>query len=151
MNTKLIFAMSHQGETDYKVYGGDFDGRTIRVLYATRAYYLGLVRFMRTPLERNMMEQTAALAGTVSFVGGDEVPAELIDIARSRQGNAIRLCPDVAAPDLKPAMLDSKGTWVISEPKPVPTKEVLTSSMSPHPMFVAARQAAAQRRVSMGA
>ena len=144
---KLQFAVSYQGETEYKVIGGAFDGRTVRVLYATRDYYLSLVPFLRTPLERNMMERNAAMAATVSFVDGDEVPNEILEAARNRQRNAIRLCPQIAAADLRPAMLTSTGAWHVSNASECDRAEkAKISSTSSHPMFVAARKSAAERR-----
>ena len=150
MLTKLQFAVSYQGETEYKVIGGAFNGRTVRVFYANRNYYLNLAKFMRTPLERNMMERNAALAGTASFIEGDELPDEILQAARSRQRNAIRLCPDIAAKDLRAAILDSKGAWSVSESKTgaISTTRT-TASTSAHPMFVAARKAAVERRAAM--
>lgn len=151
MNTKLVFAVSYQGETEYKVCGGEYDGRTLRVCYATEAYYLSLVPFLRTPLERNMMEDVAKLAGTVSFVGGEEVPLALLVLARNRHRCAVMLSPKVAAPTLEAAKLDEKGVWVRYEPI-APSAEVQRSLVKTlNPVFAAAREAAAQRRSTLTA
>lgn len=146
MNTKLVFAVSHQGETEYKVCGGDYDGRTLRVCYATEAYYRGLLPFLRTPLERNMMEEVAQLAGTVSFVGGEDVPLELLVLARNLQRCAVTLCPDVASRTLEAAKLNEKGAWIRYEPA-APSPSIARKPVQVlHPVFAAAREAAAQRR-----
>jgi hypothetical protein len=145
MNTKLVFAVSYQGETEYKVCGGEYDGRTLRVYYAKEAHYLDMMRFLRTPLERNMMEQASRLAGTVSFIGGEEVSLELLNLARRRQRCATTLSPEIAALELKAAKLAQDGTWVIYEPEAhAMVRHECVRAL--HPIFAAAREAAEQRR-----
>ncbi|MBK6616686.1 hypothetical protein [Ottowia sp.] len=140
MDLKLDFVVYYQGESEYRIRGGDHHGRIIRVLFARPDFYLRMAGLLRTPLERNMMEAAAALAGTVSFIGGEKLPPEVVAAARSRHRNHAVLHATIVAPDLKPAMLGADGKWVIYEPEPVPAPL--------HPAFVAARAAASARRLA---